>query len=94
VTESTVAVVSLLVLGWAVISGPLARHNITGPLLFMIAGYLLGNPDWGPLSVDVEAPSIHVGRRGGARPRALLRCTFQRERGDPEGALRARHPAC
>jgi NhaP-type Na+/H+ or K+/H+ antiporter len=60
VTESTVAVVSLLVLGWAIISGPLARHNITGPLLFMVAGYLLGNPDWGPLSVDVEAPAIHV----------------------------------
>lgn len=59
-TESTVAVMALLVLGWAIISGPLARHNITGPLLFMIAGYLLGNPDWGPLSVDVEAPAIHV----------------------------------
>jgi NhaP-type Na+/H+ or K+/H+ antiporter len=55
-----VAVVALLVLGWAIISGPLARHNVTGPLLFMIAGYLLGNPDWGPLSVDVEAPAIHV----------------------------------
>lgn len=59
-TESTVAVVALLVLGWAIISGPLARHDITGPLLFMIAGYLLGNPDWGPLAVDVEAPAIHV----------------------------------
>jgi Kef-type K+ transport system membrane component KefB len=28
--------------------------------LFTVAGYLLANPDWGPLSVVFEAPSIHV----------------------------------
>jgi sodium/hydrogen antiporter len=60
VTEGTFAVVSLLVLGWAVTSGLLSRVNINGPLLFTAAGYLLANPDWGPLSVDLEAPSIHV----------------------------------
>ena len=47
----------LLVLGWAVTSGLLARVNINGPLVFLVAGYALGNPDWGPLSVDVETPS-------------------------------------
>jgi sodium/hydrogen antiporter len=60
VTAATLATLALLVLGWAVTSGPLSRANINGPLLFTVAGYLLANPDWGPLSVDYEAPSIHV----------------------------------
>ncbi|TCM40396.1 sodium:proton antiporter [Kribbella sp. VKM Ac-2568] len=59
-TEATFAVLTLLILVWAVTSGLLARRNITGPLVFAVAGYALGNPDWGPLSVDVEAPSVHL----------------------------------
>ena len=59
-TEATFAVLALLVLAWAVTSDLLARVNITGPLIFSVAGYALGNPDWSPLSVDVEAPSIHL----------------------------------
>ena len=34
--------------------------NITGALVFLVAGYVLGNPSWGPLAVDVDTPSIHV----------------------------------
>jgi NhaP-type Na+/H+ or K+/H+ antiporter len=60
VTEATFAVLALLVLAWAVTSGLLSRANINGPLVFTAAGYLLANPDWGPLSVEYEAPSIHV----------------------------------
>jgi sodium/hydrogen antiporter len=60
VTETTFGVLALLVLGWAVTSGVLSRANINGPLLFTVSGYLLANPDWGPLSVTYEAPSIHV----------------------------------
>ena len=59
-TESTVAVLAFLVFGWAITSGTLARHNVTGPLVFASIGYVLGNPDWGPLTIDVEAESIHV----------------------------------
>ena len=59
-TEATVAAIGLLVFAWAIMSGRLARHNVTGPFLFAAAGYLLGNPDWGPLSVNVETASIHV----------------------------------
>jgi NhaP-type Na+/H+ or K+/H+ antiporter len=59
-TEATFATLALLVLLWAVVSGLLARMNITGPLVFAVAGYVLGNPDWGSLTVDVDAPSIHV----------------------------------
>ena len=59
-TEATFAVLALLILGWSVVSGLLARANITGPLLFTVAGYLLANPDWGLFSVTYDAPSIHV----------------------------------
>jgi sodium/hydrogen antiporter len=59
-TEATFAVLALLILGWAVVSGVLARVNITGPLVFTVAGYLLANPDWGVLTVDVDVSSVHV----------------------------------
>ena len=59
-TESDVAVLALLVLGWSIVSGALARHDITGPFVFAVAGYVLANPDWGPLTVDVDSASIHV----------------------------------
>ena len=59
-TESTLAVIALLVLGWAVVSKLLARANINGPLVFLVAGYALANPDWGPLSVNLETPAIHL----------------------------------
>jgi NhaP-type Na+/H+ or K+/H+ antiporter len=60
VTEATFAVVALLVLAWSATSLLLARANLSGPLLFTLAGYLLANPDWGPLSVTYDAASIHV----------------------------------
>jgi NhaP-type Na+/H+ or K+/H+ antiporter len=60
VPESTIAVLALLVLGWAAVSGALARHDITGPFVFAVAGYVLANPDWGPLTVDVETTAVHM----------------------------------
>jgi NhaP-type Na+/H+ or K+/H+ antiporter len=59
-TEATFAVLMVLVLGWAVTSHLLDRLNITGALVFAVAGYLLGNPTWGPLTVEVETPAIHL----------------------------------
>lgn len=59
-TEVTFAVLMLVVLGWAIVSDRLARWNITGPLVFSVFGYVLANRDWGPLTVDVEAPSVHL----------------------------------
>ena len=58
--ESVLAALSLIVLGWAVVSNRLALWNITGPLVFTVAGFVLGNPVWGPLAVEVEAPPVHV----------------------------------
>ena len=54
------AILMLLVLGWAVVSDRLARWNITGPLVFTVAGFVLANGEWAPLSVDVDAPTVHL----------------------------------
>lgn len=59
-TELTVAVLAVVIVVWAVLGGALGRFSVTGPLLFVLAGYLLANPDWGPLEVDVEASSVHL----------------------------------
>ena len=39
-TEAAFAVLTLLILGWAVISDLLGRMNINGPLFFLVAGAL------------------------------------------------------
>jgi NhaP-type Na+/H+ or K+/H+ antiporter len=59
-SEATFAVLLLLVLAWAVTSRLLARSNITGAIVFAVAGYVLANPTWGPLVVDVETPLAHL----------------------------------
>ena len=72
-TEVTFAVLMLLILGWAVVSDRLARWNITGPLLvFSVFGFALANQDWGPLTVDVQAPSDPPPRRTDAGTPAVL----------------------
>ena len=59
-TVGSAAVLALLVFAWSVTSGALARRNITGPLLFAIAGWALSNPTWGPVAIDVDASSVHL----------------------------------
>ena len=59
-TEGAFTVLALLVVAWAVTSRLLTGLNINGPLVFLVAGFALGNPDWGPLEVDLEASSVHV----------------------------------
>jgi NhaP-type Na+/H+ or K+/H+ antiporter len=60
VTAATLAVLMLLLLGWAVFSERLARWNVTGPLVFTAAGFLLANPSRGVVPADVEAPQVHL----------------------------------
>jgi len=57
-TEATLAVLGLLVFAWAVVSGAAERHDVTGPMAFAVAGYLLCNPSWGVLGLDVEAAPV------------------------------------
>lgn len=57
---SAVLVIALLIIAWAALSGLLGRHSVTGPLVFVVAGYLLANPDWGPVPIDFEVEAVHV----------------------------------
>ena len=59
-TEAAVAVVTLLIMIWALTSRWAARYDVTGPITFTLAGYVLGNPDWGPLDVAVGTDSLHA----------------------------------
>lgn len=59
-TGNVAAVLAVLVFCWAVVSGALARRNVTGPLVFTAAGYVLANPDWGLVAVEVDTASVHL----------------------------------
>lgn len=59
-TEATFAALMVLVLLWAVASHLLVSINITGALVFLVAGYAVGNPTWGPLTLNVDTPSVHL----------------------------------
>lgn len=54
------AVLMLLVLAWAVVSHLLERFNVPTALVFLACGYVLANPGWGVLAVDVEVPRMHL----------------------------------
>ncbi|MFW0795574.1 cation:proton antiporter [Gordonia sp. CPCC 205515] len=58
-TDAVLAVLCLLILLWAITSQLLSRHDVTGPLLFVVAGYVLANPTWGVLDVDVDTSLVH-----------------------------------
>jgi NhaP-type Na+/H+ or K+/H+ antiporter len=57
---STVIVLAIVVFGWSVMSERLAARNLTGPLVFVVAGLLLANPSWGIVSVDVQSSTVHL----------------------------------
>ena len=57
---ATIAAVAVLVTVWSLVSGVLSRRNVTGPIVFVVAGYALGNPEWGLLAVDAAAGSVQL----------------------------------
>jgi sodium/hydrogen antiporter len=59
-SESAALVVALLIVAWASLSGLLGRHSVTGPLVFVAVGYVAANPDWGPVTVDIELGALHL----------------------------------
>jgi NhaP-type Na+/H+ or K+/H+ antiporter len=59
VTETALAAIALLTIAWTVTSRPLADVDITGALVFLLAGFVLANPAWGPIDLDVESASVH-----------------------------------
>jgi sodium/hydrogen antiporter len=59
VTETALAALALLTIAWTVTSRPLAEVDVTGALVFLVAGYVLANPSWGLIDLDLESPSVH-----------------------------------
>jgi NhaP-type Na+/H+ or K+/H+ antiporter len=58
--EATLVALSVVAFGWALLSEWFAARNLTGPLVFLAAGLLLGNPTWGFVDVDIESSTVHV----------------------------------
>jgi NhaP-type Na+/H+ or K+/H+ antiporter len=59
-SSGAVVALAVAVFAWAVLSEWLAAHNVTGPLVLVAAGFLLGNADWGIVTVDIESSTIHA----------------------------------
>ena len=59
-SEGTLVALALVMFVWAVLSEWLAAHDLTGPIVFLAAGLLLGNPDWGLVAVEIDSSTVHV----------------------------------
>jgi sodium/hydrogen antiporter len=58
-TEGALICLALVVFTWAVLSEWLAARNVTGPLVLLGAGFLLGNTSWGLVDVNIESTFVH-----------------------------------
>ncbi len=59
-SETALAALAVVIFGWAILSDWFTRHDLTGPLVFMVAGLLLANAEWGIGSIDIEGPTVHA----------------------------------
>jgi NhaP-type Na+/H+ or K+/H+ antiporter len=57
--ESTVVVLALVIFAWAILAERLASRDLTGPLVLLVAGFLLGNASWGIVTVDIASSTVH-----------------------------------
>jgi NhaP-type Na+/H+ or K+/H+ antiporter len=58
--QATIVALALVILGWSMVSEWLAARNLTGPLVFLVVGFLLANSSWGIVGVDIESSTVHV----------------------------------
>jgi len=59
-TTSTVIVLAVVLFGWSIVAKRLAAHDLTGPLVFLVAGLLLANASWGIVTVDLDSSTVHL----------------------------------
>jgi sodium/hydrogen antiporter len=59
VNEAALAALAVVIFGWAILTDWFSRHNLTGPLVFMVAGLVLANSDWGIGSVNIAGSTVH-----------------------------------
>jgi sodium/hydrogen antiporter len=58
--EATLVALALVLFGWSVLARQFERLDLSGPLVVTICGFLLGNANWGIVSVNVESSSVHL----------------------------------
>jgi NhaP-type Na+/H+ or K+/H+ antiporter len=59
VSHGTIIALAVLLFAWSVLSGRLERLDVTGPIVFVVAGLLLCNGPWAVLDVTIESHSVH-----------------------------------
>lgn len=57
--SATLLALAVVVFGWAILSERLAARNLTGPLVLLAAGFVVGNASWGIVDVDIESSVVH-----------------------------------
>ena len=58
--EAALAALSVVIVGWAILSDWFAQSNLTGPLVFMVAGLVLASSSRGIGSVNIEGSTVHA----------------------------------
>ena len=58
-TGSLIAFV-LLLIGWSLLAGRLERLDVTGPIVFVVVGLVLGNGPWAVIDIAIETSSVHL----------------------------------
>jgi len=58
--EGAIVALALVVFVWATLSEPLSALDLSAPLVFLVAGFLLGNSSWGLVGVDIESSTVHT----------------------------------
>ena len=57
--ESALIALAATAFGWAILSGWFDRHDITGPMVFLVGGLVLANPSWGIVDVNLANSTVH-----------------------------------
>ena len=58
--EAAILALALVVFVWAILSEPLSALDLSAPLVFLVAGFLLGNSSWGIVGVNIESSTVHA----------------------------------
>lgn len=59
-TAEAIGVLAAVIVGWAIVSDRLTRSDLSAPLVFLVAGLVLANPNTGFVAVDIESSTVHV----------------------------------
>ena len=58
-TGALIAFVGLLI-GWSLLSGRLERLDVSGPIIFVVVGFVLCNGRWAVVDVSIETSAVHA----------------------------------